>query len=118
MSDETLARVGRERTHGRRAATPARHLRRVNLIERQRDHSESEAVSSARAPTMGRAYPLLIAAVDPPSIQALLLSPRFRRAPGLAGADDPGLTGKHESGLGPLCALPLVSMRARGWVCG
>jgi hypothetical protein len=28
---------------------PAQHLRRVNLIERQRDQSESEAVSSARA---------------------------------------------------------------------
>jgi hypothetical protein len=32
----------------RGSAIPARHLRRVNLIERQRDHSESDAVSSAR----------------------------------------------------------------------
>jgi hypothetical protein len=31
------------------SATPAERLRRVNLIERQRDQSESEAVSDARA---------------------------------------------------------------------
>ena len=32
------------------STAPVRHLRRVNLIKRQRDQRESEAVSCARAP--------------------------------------------------------------------
>jgi hypothetical protein len=49
---------------------PAQHLRRVNLIERQRDQSERSGLLRAR-PTAVRAYPLFIAAVDPPPTQPL-----------------------------------------------
>ena len=43
-------RATHRRDDGPGSAMPAQQLRRVNLIERQRDHSESEAVSCARAP--------------------------------------------------------------------
>jgi hypothetical protein len=47
------------------SAMPEQHLRRVNLIERQRDQSGSEAVSSARAGQRPGPCLLFIAAVDP-----------------------------------------------------
>jgi hypothetical protein len=50
---------------------PAQHLRRVNLIERQRDQSESAAVSSARSSTAAGTYLLFVAAVDPPPAHLL-----------------------------------------------
>jgi hypothetical protein len=43
----------------------AQHLRRVNLIERQRDQSESAAVTSARAPAATHPCSPFNAAVDP-----------------------------------------------------
>ena len=71
---------------------PAQHLRRVNLIERQRDQSESAAVSSARSSTAAGTYLLFVAAVDPPSAHLLAStiarsSHRQERAP--PGLQDP-----------------------------
>jgi hypothetical protein len=48
-------------------ATAAQLVRRVNFIERQRDQSESEAVSGARTSQRPVACLLVVAAVDPPS---------------------------------------------------
>jgi hypothetical protein len=47
----------------RRAGAAVKHLRRVNLIERQRDRRESKAVSFARAPQRPGSRHLLVAAV-------------------------------------------------------
>jgi hypothetical protein len=86
---------------------PAQQLRRVNLIERQRDQSQSEAVSSAGARQRSVPTLLFIAAMTrhPPSRRrARSRTPpiaRSRRAAGSAGADDAGSTEKHESGHRP-----------------
>jgi hypothetical protein len=62
------------------SAMPARHLRRVELIERQRDQSKSEAVSSARARQRPVSHLLFIAAGDPPPAQPLAGATAVRRA--------------------------------------
>jgi hypothetical protein len=68
FGDEALVRSGRaELTSDARLCGAGQHRRRVNLIERQRDHRESGAVSCARAPQRPGACPssLLSFTADP-----------------------------------------------------
>jgi hypothetical protein len=100
---------------------PAQQLRRVNLIERQRDQSESEAVSSAGARQRFVPTLLFIAAVTrhPPSRRRArsrtLLSPDpgVRRARLAQTIRDP--TEKHESGQPPARRVASRESEWPGW---
>jgi hypothetical protein len=108
------------------STAPIGHLRRVNLIERQRDQRESEAVSCARAPQrpVPAASSLLPFATHPaaatrnrePSCStASVGGPTASRAvhryrPGSAGRDLSPATGEKD---GPSGAIPCYSLGPR-----